>query len=175
MTVKNEIYKWLTQTVIELNLCPFAKGPLDAGQINIQISKAQSFEIAYQDFVKQLDLLLTCKNFKTSLLVFPKLNASFEMFNDFSGSLEETLVDSCVDDFFQTVCFHPDFRFFKLDAWDKANYVNRSPYPLIHILLKEDVKKAMSSMQAAKKISYINEKKIKSLSAEELKKKFWFL
>jgi hypothetical protein len=172
---KKEIHKWLVKTVIGLNLCPFAKDPHEKGQIHIDVSKASSFESAYQDFVSSLNYLNEENPIKTTLLVFDQLDTSFEDFNDFVGSVEDNLDENGLLNIFQLVCFHPEFRFADSDTHDLANLVNRSPKPLIHILFTEDITVATKDLAAGENISFTNEKNIKNLSESELKEFFWYL
>lgn len=174
-TTNEIINKWLVDTVIGLNLCPFAKVPYESGQIKIETSKAQSFEEAFADFIKEIELITTSEIVTTTLLAYESLTTNFLEFNDFIGSLEETLEDNDLAEAFQLVCFHPGFYFDELEQDDLANYVNRSPVPVIHILRKIDVTNAMSSIEAGESISLINEQTIKSLTIEQLKKYFWYL
>lgn len=171
-----EIVKnWLVETVIGLNLCPFAKKPYEEGKINIAVSKAQNFESAYDDFIKEIELISSNSITTTSLLAFDCLETNFLDFNDFIGSLENILAENDLSDDFQLVCFHQGFYFGGLELNDLANYVNRSPMPLVHILRRSDVTKASSSIDTGVNISFNNENLIKSLSDQELKKHFWFL
>ncbi len=168
------INKWLMDTIIGLNLCPFAKAPFEAGEINIQVSTAATAEVAYQSFINEIEIIANGKA-TTSLLGFSQLNLDFLSFNDFIGSLEEALEDNDLADVFQLVCFHPEFIFEDTNRDDLANFVNRSPMPLIHILKRIDVSVAMNSTQASENISFLNEKTIKALSISELKRYFWYL
>lgn len=175
MDIKEQIHKWLSKTIIDLNLCPFAKNPFNAGQINIRVSQAQTMQHAYQDFVSELEQLNSTSSFTTSLISFHLLGLGFEDFNDFCGSLDDTLINANLDHTFQLVCFHPEFKFENLKQSDKANYVNRSPVPLIHILYKEQVRQAIDSIKDAQNISLNNEKIINSLSKAQLKDYFWYM
>lgn len=47
----------------------------------------------------------------TSLIGFEMLALNFLDFNDFVGSLEETLEENQLAEVFQLVCFHPEFIF----------------------------------------------------------------
>lgn len=175
MEIKEEIHKWLVETIIGLNLCPFAKEPFDAGHISITVSQAQQLEDAYKDFISEISFMHSSSTIRTKLLAYPNINDSFEIFNDFCGSLEEILEENDLENIFQIVGFHPKFRFEGLESNDKANYVNRAPYPVIHILLAQDVALAANTIKTGENISQNNERTIKSLSSHELKKYFVFL
>lgn len=172
---KDDIEQWLVKTIIGLNLCPFAKTPYENGQIKVAISKAYDFEQAYQNFIEELDFLNNDQKIRTTLLAFENLECDFTHFNDFVGTIEETLRENNLSDVFQLVAFHPHFVFKDADPKDLANYVNRSPYPLIHLLWSEDISQAVKNITTGENISLINEQTIKALSSEKLKEYFWFL
>ena len=86
--------------------------------------------------------------------------------------LEKFIEDESLD--IQIVCFHPEFKFESLEDEDRANFVNRSPFPMIHILRKSEVQRA-AQIKGGENISFINEKKLKSMSVEEFKKVFSYL
>ena len=48
----NLIKKWLEETVIGLNLCPFAKTPFEEGKIALIESQANEFQGMTQAFLK---------------------------------------------------------------------------------------------------------------------------
>ena len=175
MKINDQIHKWLEDTVIGLNLCPFAKEPFDTKQIYFRLSSSRNFKNAFEDFVQELTKLNNSIKFKTTLITYENLECDFEQFNNFCGLLEESLKENHLDTIFQIVCFHPQFKFEGVDFSDKANYVNRSPAPIVHILKKQDMDAATIHLQSGENISYINEKTIKSLSEKQLKKYFWYL
>ena len=44
---------------------------------------------------------------------------------------------------YQLASFHPHYRFAAASAGDAANYTNRSPYPMLHLLKEESIEKAL--------------------------------
>lgn len=167
--------KWLEKTVIELNLCPFAKKPYESGHLKISVDDSINFEKAFDSFIKEIESLNSHSEYRTILLGFNQLHCTFYELNDFVGHLEYTLEENNLDHYFQLVCFHPEFHFADTDKDARANLVNRSPMPLIHILLKEDVEKAVHSIQAGENISYQNEQTLEELTQEQIKEFFWYL
>lgn len=174
MNKLTDINQWLEKTIIELNLCPFAKEPFlkKSLRINICEENINSFNIySFKDQIKQLET----ESIETILWVFSNLQINYLDFNDLSLEFEEQLEQLNLEDKYQLVIFHPDFYFGGVHPSDKANWVNRSPLPLIHILRKDSLDKAMASEEVAKNLSLLNEKKIKALSKDELEYYFWYL
>ena len=176
MTLKNnvqkEITKWLEEVIIGLNLCPFAKAPFEQDLIRISSSNETSEEEQVKFFLDELDLLqkTPSKDLSTSLIVFESFKGNFLDFNDFSGLLEDLLLQLKLEEDFQLVAFHPEFYFNGLKPDDKANLVNRSPYPLIHLLRSEEIAQVTTSETMGETISYNNEKTLNNLTDEQLKK-----
>ena len=48
--------------------------------------------------------------------------------------------------------FHPDYYFQDSDADEPANYTNRSPYPMLHLLRETSIDRAVSSYPNTDKI-----------------------
>lgn len=165
---------WLKQTVIGLNLCPFAKAPFDKGLIRIQSNKSTKEKEQIHFFLDELNLLQS-KNkdeLSTSLLIFENFKGSFLDFNDFTGVLEDLLLELKLEETFQLVGFHPNFYFGGLGESDRANYVNRSPLPLIHLLRFEEVQAVTTNESMGEQISEKNEEVLNALSKKEMAKHF---
>jgi uncharacterized protein len=177
--MKDKVYetieKWLSKTIVELNLCPFAKIPWQNSQIRLCICDAPNEDQAYPSFVEELERLHASEEFITTIIAYPNFSMDFFDFNDWLGELEQMLSDNDLDDSFQLVAFHPQFVFDQYDHNDLANWVNRSPYPVVHILRFSDVQKALLDENFAKKISYTNEQNIKNLTDAQKQEYFWYL
>ena len=141
-------------------------------RINIYEETKEDFNIySFKEQIHQLETV----DIETTLWVLPNLEINFLDFNDLSLEFEKIIDELNLADKYQIVVFHPEFYFGSLDKDDKANWVNRSPYPLIHILRKESLDLALTSIEIAKNLSTMNEKKIKALSKEEIERYFWYL
>ena len=168
---------WLKNIVIGLDLCPFARIPFLSGLIRIRVCEEESEEEQYQSFVEECESLLLYgpEKMSTTLIAYPKGNKNFTSFNDFVGEMENSLIDHDLSDTFQVVVFHPKFIFDGLEFDDLANYVNRSPYPLVHIIRVDEMNKALKSLSSGEPLSFLNEKKLKALAPSEIKELFYYL
>jgi hypothetical protein len=143
--IENVINNWLTKTIIGLNLCPFAKRPYDNNGIRTNSCSKKDEESQIKFFLDELSFLQSTPGLSTSLL--------------------EDLIDQLnLTDEFQLVCFHPKFIFENTHTDERVNYVNRSPYPLVHIIRSVDIQNALSSPQEGEQISFNNEKTLNSLT-----------
>lgn len=173
-TNKQIIQEWMNEVIIGLNLCPFAKNPWENEGIRLQESSNTNEEKMLQDFLYELNFIQSHgpKEISTSLLIFPMYQQNFFKFNDFCGACEALIDDLNLDQIFQVVAFHPNFQFANLKPKDKANLVNSSPFPLIHILRSEELAQVIKNSNDGEKISFANEKRLKELSETDLKKFF---
>ncbi len=165
---------WLEKTIIGLNLCPFAKTPYEKGKIIFSLCENSSFDKIYQAFIDELGKL-NSEEFETTLFITPNASDDFFEFNDFIGELEALLEENDLSKIYQLVGFHPKFIFDGMQFDEPANYVNRSPFPLIHILKTESIEKLNLSKEEAEAISTKNEKTISSLESKELNSHFNYL
>ena len=162
------ITHWLKKTIIGLDLCPFTQGPFREGKILIQELTAQDYAQAQDHFLNSLSFFQGQSKFETVLLAYPNWKMSFEDFYDFSLDCEDHLISLGLENEFQLVAFHPKFCFEGLHFSNRANLVNSSPYPLIHILRIHDLDVLNLSVEEAKAMSFGNAKKLESLSEEEV-------
>jgi hypothetical protein len=175
MEIINEIKKWMELTIIELNLCPFAAPPYKNNQVRFSLANEVDNEKILKVFINELEYLNCDSNpNETALLVLPNISLNFRDFNDFVGQLEDNLFEVNLHEEFQIVGFHPSFIFQGLEFNDRANWVNRSPYPVIHILKKESITRLKMKKDEGELISLKNEKILNELTDLEIKKYFWF-
>lgn len=164
--------KWLEQTIIGLNLCPFAGRPFKEGRIQLIEFTEDELGVIFEK------LLFHLQEFKkkntTDLVYFKNLNCSFEDFYHLVLDLED-YIEQFEENAVQVVCFHPDFRFEGLEENARANLVNRSPYPTVHFLLAKEFDALSLSPKEAQEISFKNEDKLEALSKDELEKYFFYL
>jgi len=64
---------------------------------------------------------------------------------------------------YQLASFHPEYRFEGVELNDPANYTNRSPYPMIHILREASVEQALEKYPNPEKIPERNIQLIQGL------------
>lgn len=162
------INKWIEKTIIGLELCPFTRRPYLEGKILIEELLSKDFTEAQNHFLNALSSFQSQNKFETALLVYPHWKTNFKEFYEFSEDCEDQLADLNLEDEFQIVAFHPAFCFGGLDFSDRANLVNSSPLPLIHILKISDLDLINLSAKDAEAMSFGNAKKLESLSDAEL-------
>ena len=130
---------WVREFVIGLNLCPFAKSPMDEERIRFAASKAVDPYEALADVLVEIDTLDNPNGPATTLIVFDRLFADFETFMDWCAAAVDLLAAEGRQTVYQFAHFHPDYVFDGAPADDPANKTNRSPHPMLHILRCADV------------------------------------
>ncbi|MDZ4725597.1 MAG: DUF1415 domain-containing protein [Leptospira sp.] len=136
---------WLEKIVIGLNLCPFAKSVFIKNQIRFAVTLTTSKKELGQILTSEFDLLLNLEKEKTetTLLIIPNLFPRFLDFNDYLAEAEERLGKANLEGVLQIASFHPDYQFAGRKPDDPANFVNRSPYPILHLLREESIEEVV--------------------------------
>jgi hypothetical protein len=167
-TVLEETRAWLSQIVIGLELCPFAKPVHVKGQIRYQVSLAESPEALLQDLLAELSLLSEAdpEAIDTTLLIHPRVLGDFLDYNDFLSVTEVTLEQLELDGVLQIASFHPDYRYAGNQTDDPANCVTRSPYPMLHLLRESSVDRAVAVFPDASAIVNKNVTTLRALGLE---------
>lgn len=139
--------RWIDTVVLRHGLCPFAGSVVSSGRLHIVISKATSAEQLVDDFIAELLGLAHADRDKreTSLLIHPYVLTDFEAYNDFLDIVDATLIEAGMHGVIQVASFHPDYCFAGEVADDPANFSNRSPYPMLHLLREESINEAVQS------------------------------
>jgi hypothetical protein len=166
------INKWLEKTIIGLDLCPFTRKPYLEGKILIQDLTGVESSISLNQFLSALNTFQAQNLFETALLVYPQWKTSFEEFYEFSEDCEDHLVSLNLQDEYQLVAFHPKFCFEGLEFSNRANLVNSSPFPLIHILRIHDLDLINLSVKEAEAMSFGNATKLEGLNNAEIRDHF---
>ncbi len=146
--------RWLEKAVIGLNLCPFAKAVHAKRQIRYAVSDARNAEELRQDLVAELHLLheATPDDIDTTLLIHPWALNDFLDYNDFLDTADAALEALGLDGEIQIASFHPQYQFADAPADDIANYTNRSPYPILHLLREASIDRAVAAFPDASEI-----------------------
>lgn len=163
--------KWINSFVIGLNICPFAKKSFIENRIYYVVSDwtVDSGDIApFLDFVYEMDERDPA--YSNGFFIIPGYNGRFEEFLGVIDGLEKLLTEKELDEEFQLVGFHPEFMFAGSDAEDAGNYVNRSPFPMIHLIRRADLDRAESTYPGIDKVPYNNEIKLKGMGVEAVRR-----
>jgi hypothetical protein len=139
---------WLEKAVIGLNLCPFAKAVHVKKQVRYVVSSATMPEALLEQLMEELQRLSDTdpEEVDTTLLIHPFVLTDFLDYNEFLD-----VADAAVEDI-QVASFHPQYQFADTDVNDIANYTNRAPYPILHLLREESIDRAVEAFPEAEQI-----------------------
>ena len=154
---------WIKDFIIGEDICPFAYEPFTNELINYKITSQDSIE---NDINQEIQNLISQK-FQTSFLIFSKFISYYQLL-DLITFLNSTIN---LSNEYQFIAFHPDFHFEGLAPDEIANYVNKSPYPMIHIINNNELDNLLDSEQA-RNLSIRNEEKLKKLPNTKILKYF---
>ena len=152
--VVQDMVRWLERAVIGLNLCPFAKGVHQKGQIHYVVCRAQDPGEVLQTLETELRTLasLPAEVRDTTLVVLPQCLDDFLDFNDFLDESDALLESMELAGVLQIASFHPRFRFAGTAEDDVSNCTNRAPWPTLHLLREESIDKAVQAFPEAETI-----------------------
>jgi len=135
--------QWINSVVIGCNFCPFAAKAVLRKSIRYVVLQETTLESALETLVDELNFLDRTEDIETSLLIFPKYFSDFEDYLDLVELAENLSIEQGYEGVYQIASFHPDYCFEGADADDPANYTNRSPYPMLHLLREDSISKAL--------------------------------
>lgn len=160
---------WLEETVIGMNLCPFAKAVYNKKQIRFVVSDATDPEALMSQFVEELLRLQATdpQEIDTTLLIHPYVLQDFFLFNDFISIADDAVFDLNLEGEIQIAHFHPDYQFGDAAPDDISNYTNRSPYPILHLLRESSIENALASFKNPERIYENNIAALQRLGLEK--------
>lgn len=134
---------WVRTFIVAHDICPFAQRELTRESIRVEVVRSKKIEVALEELMVEVQWLDENPATETTLLVFPTLFKNFDHYLDFVELAESILVDQGYEGIYQLATFHPDYCFDGAEPDDAANYTNRSPYAMVHLLREESVEKAI--------------------------------
>ena len=137
---------WVERVVVGLGLCPWAAPLLSAGGLRYVLSDAHGLIGLADELERELRRLAADPPDTPAsvLIVIPSILDDWADYLDFLAFGDELLGDLGLVGQLQIASFHPDYIFEGAGAADAANYTNRSPLPLLHLLRERDVAAAVA-------------------------------
>ncbi len=132
---------WISQVVIGLNLCPFARRVVEGHLIRYVVCEAQEIDKLQTQLIDELLLLAgsDAQAIETTFLIHPFVLREFLDYNDFVVESETVLEQCDLVGTIQIAGFHPHYQFAGSGSEDVVNYTNRSPFPMLHLLREASV------------------------------------
>lgn len=173
-SVEQEVRTWLERVVIGHNLCPFAGIPYRNGQVRIAMSEAETEPGLLTDLERELVLLddTPTDQVETTLLVVTHLLTDFDVYNQFLDKVDGLLLRGGWQGGYQVASFHPRYRFADTAPDDVGNLTNRAPWPILHVIREASIDRALRDYPDPEEIPDHNIRKMRSLTAEQIRDMF---
>ena len=173
--IRQRTQSWLEKVVIGLQLCPFAKRAYELDRVRRGVLDAGLEEIWLEQMVEELQRLeeMPRTELETTLLIIPEGLESFHDYLDFLEVAELLNSKLGYEGEFQIASFHPNYQFAESPPHDLANFTNRSPFPMLHLLREESISRAVEHFPAVDQIPARNMALLRSFSPEQIQELFY--
>lgn len=151
-TIIAQTEAWIKSVVIGCNFCPFAAKAMLKKSIRFVVLQDAKPEMTLETLSREMEYLDSEKNLETTLIILPHHYDDFLRYLNLVRSAETKVVSLGYEGIYQIASFHPQYRFAGSEPDDPANYTNRSPYPMLHILREESITYAVENYPDAEKI-----------------------
>lgn len=143
---------WVESVIVKLNLCPFAGREVARNGIHYRVMRGDDLESCLHDLIEACVHLDQNTDIETSLLIFAEGFRNFDDFLDLDEIANALLVEQGYEGVYQLASFHPEYCFADQDVDDPANYTNRSPYPMLHLLREDSIERALENTPEPERI-----------------------
>lgn len=135
--------QWIINVVMGCNFCPFAAREINRNSVHFELAAAPDEESVLLQLYILLEKMDEDDSIETAFLILPEGWKDFLQYLDLVEAVDALLEDQDYEGIYQVASFHPDYLFAGSTEDDPANYTNRSPYPMLHILREESIDKAL--------------------------------
>ncbi|MCK5002880.1 MAG: DUF1415 domain-containing protein [Gammaproteobacteria bacterium] len=161
---------WVKNVIIGHDFCPFAKRELERESIRFSVNRSTDLESALQAVIDECVHLDNNDATETTLLMFAEAFKSFDDYLELVELGQALLDDQGYEGTYQLASFHPDYCFADAEQNDAANYTNRSPYPMLHLIREASLEQALKHHSDPESIPERNVEYARELGLEEMKR-----
>lgn len=163
---------WLNSFVIAFNICPFAHREQQRNSIRYQVAQTNQLEGVLETLMMECEFLDAHPETETTLLIIPTGFDPFDDYLDMLAMAEQLMTDQGYEGVYQLASFHPEYCFETAvetdNSEDPANYTNRSPYPMLHIIRETSIERAVAKHPNPDNIPAENIKLTRELGLKKL-------
>jgi hypothetical protein len=135
---------WIETFVVAHDICPFAGRELARDTIRCVEVEAGDWEAVLLRLIQECQRLDDEPGIETTLLVLTGGVEDFDDYLDLLAIAEALMVEQGYEGVYQLASFHPDYCFEDAEPDDPANFTNRSPWPMLHLLREASVEQAVA-------------------------------
>jgi hypothetical protein len=171
--VLDETRRWVEQVVVGLNLCPFAAAPMKGERIRYVHCPERDDEGIYRSLLSELETLIHLpeSSAETCLFVVPEGLEDFPHYLELFHIAETVIPQAGLEGIVQLASFHPDYCFEGVEKEDPANYTNRSPYPMFHLIREAPLARALEKYPDPEAIPERNIALLRELGLAEMQRR----
>lgn len=144
-TIIAQTKKWIIDVVIGCNFCPFAAREVKRKSIYYEVIENGNPKLVLEKLSGAFNTMDADEKVETMLLILPGSFTSFSSYLQLVEAAEKLVKKQAYEGVYQIASFHPNYLFAGSAANDPANYTNRSPYPMLHILREESLSRVIDS------------------------------
>jgi hypothetical protein len=148
----NQTKKWIVDVVIGCNFCPFAAKEMKKESVQFYVVNETGKKEMLEALAKAFYYLDNNVEIETIFIIFPNGPGNFSNYLQMVDMAETLLQKEDYEAVYQLASFHPEYMFANTQKDDPANYTNRSPYPMLHLLREQSVTKAINAYPGTEKI-----------------------
>ena len=162
---------WIREVVVGLNLCPFAAQPLAGRRIHYRVCRETVPDAIYTALLAEFIAFLELPEdeAETGLFIVPNGLEGFETYLEVADAADAVIGEVGLAGVIQLAGFHPGYRFAETSADDAANYTNRSPYPMFHLIREAALQEALANYPDPATIPLRNIETLRRLGAEAMR------
>ena len=144
-TIIEQTRHWVRSVIVGFNFCPFSKRELENETIHFQVSHESKLEACLHELVQECKRLDEHTGIETTLLIFANAMQSFDDYLDLIELANALIAELGYEGTYQLASFHPHYCFEGENENDAANYTNRSPYPMLHLIREASLERALEN------------------------------
>ena len=162
--------KWLENIIVAHNFCPFAKREVINKSIRFDVVEHQDIESCLEALILACETMDEDSKVETTLIVLSHGFTDFEEYLDLLDISERLLEARRYEGVYQLASFHPNYCFDEAASDDPANYTNRSPYPMLHLLREASIEASLKNIEDPETIPLNNIERARAIGLEALEK-----
>jgi len=160
---------WIDRVIIKCGFCPFAKPVYDNGQIHYHVIRSKTPQNCLVATIEECLHLDKNPQFETSFIIFTQAYIAFSDYMHGLAQAESLLEKQGYCGIYQIASFHPSYCFAEQSLQDPANFTNRSPLPMFHIIRESSVDKALQNFSDPESIPYRNIARARELGIDKMR------
>ena len=163
--------RWVERVVVGLGLCPFAARPMARDVVRFALSPGADSDSIFAGCLDEALRLTSepAETLETTLYVVPAGLERFDDYLDMLWTLEAAFAQAGLEGVLQLASFHPDYCFEGVHQDDPANWTNRSPLPMFHLIREEQLERALAHFPDAEGVPGRNIALLRGMGSARIK------